>query len=216
MLGAFHVYAHMAVFHAAVRARGHRFADRFGEPPANPGVSASGNDSYAHPEDRLRYLADQLTGPFAGRLTPAGRRFVGWQLSAVAPLIGWHPQSPVTGRSLAPPSHPPGGYRRVNGVVARPDHQAGTLLVFNSERGVLHVVNLAVWVAFELCDGRDLAALRRSYAEVVVSKLTVVEAARHLDATLAQLREAGLIEPVTELAASARGGDTCRKKRSAP
>ncbi len=202
VLAACHVYAHMAVFHAAVRARGHRFAGRFGEPPANPGVSSSGSDSYAHAQDRLRYLAGQLTGPLAGHLTPAGRRFVGWQLSAVAPLIGWQPEAQLAGRPPAPRSHPPAGYRRVNGVVARPDQQAGALLVFNSERGVLHVVNLAVWVAFQLCDGRNLAALRHSYAEVVASKLTAPQAARHLDAALAQLREAGLIEPATESVSS--------------
>lgn len=202
VVAAFHVYAHMVLLHAAMRARGHQLAARFGEPPANPGVSSSQNEGYCGPRERLRYLGEQLTGPLAGKLTAAGRRFVGWQLDAIAPLAGWQFSQARADEAAVRRDHPSGGYRRATGTVARPDPRTGSLLVFNADRGVLHVANLAVWVAFELCDGRDLSALRNAYADVVASKLTSSEAVGHLDAALTQLLQAGLIEPATDRTAS--------------
>ena len=201
VLAAFHVYAHLTVFQAAARTRGSELAGKFGDPPDNPGVSPSPYPDYQRPEQRLRYLAEQLTGPLADDLTFAGRRFVAWQLDAIAPLAGWHfsPASQPATRE----TYPAAGYERAPGIVARLDPSTRSGQVFNPGSGLLHVVNLAGWVAFNLCDGRDLAALHRSYAEVTASKLTAADAAAHLDAALTQLREAGLI--------TAKGGDPCPK-----
>ncbi len=201
IVAAFHVYAHLAVFEAATRSRQNRLVRRFGAPPANPGVSASENDDYAQPEQRLRFLGEQLTGPLAGNLTPTGRRFVRWQLDSIAPIVDW-PAGPAQAvrsadfrqRPSARATHPAQGYRQAEGIVVRRDQQAGLLLAFNPGRGALHVINLAVWVAFELCDGRDLDAIRTSYADIVASKLSPADG-RHLAAALTQLRDAGLIEP---------------------
>lgn len=202
VLAAFHVYAHLTLFQAAARARGGGLAGRFGSPPGNPGVSPSPHRGYQRPEQRLRYLAGQLAGPLAGDLTPAGRRFVAWQLDAVAPLTGWQASPARPARPAARDAHPPAGYQRAPGLVARFDPQARSGLVFNPGRGLLHVLNLAGWAAFSLCDGRDLAALRRSYADVTASKLTPAAAAGHLDAALTQLRQASLITAATSPAAS--------------
>lgn len=202
VLAAFHVYTHLTLFQAAARTRGPRLAGKFGNPPDNPGVSSSPIRDYQRPEQRLRYLAEQLAGPLADDLTLAGRRFVGWQLDAIAPLTGWQISIASSGQPTARDAHPAAGYERAPGIVARLDPQARSGLVFNPDRGLLHVVNLAGWVAFNLCDGRDLGALRRSYADVTASKLTAADAAGHLDAALTQLREAGLITAVTHPAAS--------------
>jgi len=200
VLAAFHVYAHLTLFQAAVRSCGGRLAGKFGDPPDNPGVSPSPYPGYQRPDQRLRYLAEQLAGPLADDLTLAGRRFVAWQLDAIAPLTGW--QITPASRPADRDAHPAAGYTRVHGVVARLDPQARSGLIFNPASGLLHVVNLSGWVAFNLCDGRDLDAWRRSYADVTASKLTAADAAGHLDAALIQLREAGLITAVTEPAAS--------------
>ncbi len=214
VLAAFHVYAHVALFHAAVRSRGQGLAAEFGAPPANPGVSLSSNESYTRPEERLRYLGEQLAGPLAGGLTSVGRRFVSWQLDAIAPLIGWQVQASALQRPVVQRVHPAAGYERLPGLIARSDSRTGSGLIFNPERGLLHVVNLAAWIAFNLCDGRDLGALRRSYAGIVASRLSTAEAARHLAAALSQLAEAGLIKPLADRAAIAGGGDTCQKTHS--
>ena len=205
VLAAFHVYAHLMLFQVAARTRGRELAAKFGDPPDNPGVSPSPYPAYQRPEQRLRFLAEQLAGPLAGDLTLAGRRFVAWQLDAIAPLTDLQ-IGPVTGPA-ARDAHPAAGYERAPGLVARLDPQTRSGLVFNQGSGLLHVINLAGWVAFNLCDGRDLGALRRSYAEVTASKLTAADAARHLDTALTQLREADLI--------TVKGGDKCPKKPSA-
>lgn len=215
VLAAFHVYTHLTLFQAAARTRGRRLAGKFGNPPDNPGVSSSPNRSYQRPEQRLRYLAEQLTGPLADDLTLAGRRFVAWQLDAIAPLTGLQISPARPGQPTAQDAHPAAGYERARGIVARLDPQTRSGLVFNPGRGLLHVVNLAGWVAFNLCDGRDLSALRRSYADVTASKLTAADSAGHLDAALTQLREAGLITAVTDPLPARKGGDTCQKKHSA-
>lgn len=198
IIAAFHVYAHLAVFQAAIRARRDRLTDQFGQPPDNPGVSESDNDDYADPERRLRFLGEQLTGPLERDLTPTGRRLVRWQLAAIAPILDWSPApAQPAARPVPVQDSPAQGFRPAAGLVIRRDPQAGVLLAYNTERGALHVLNLAVWVAFELCDGRDLGSLRRSYAEIVASKLAPDQAARHLDAALAQLHGLGLIEPAS-------------------
>jgi hypothetical protein len=196
VLAAFHVYVHVVLFHAAVRARGQQLAAEFGDPPANPGVSASSNLSYARPEERLGFLAEQLTGPLAKDLTSAGRQFVGWQLDAIAPLLATPVTIATTLRPAAPSVHPSAGYEQVPGCAARRDPATGAGYVFNPESGLLHVLNLAAWVAFRLCDGRDLAAVRTSYEDLTASRLTGAGAASHLNAALAQLKEAGLIKPI--------------------
>lgn len=215
VLAAFHVYAHLTLFQAAARTRGRQLAGKFGNPPDNPGVSASPNRGYQRPEQRLRYLAEQLAGPLADDLTPAGRRFVAWQLDAVGPLTGWQINPARPSQPEARDAHPAAGYERASGVVARLDSQTRSGLIFNPGRGLLHVVNLAGWVAFNLCDGRDLGALRRSYADVTASKLTAIDAAGHLDTALTQLSEAGLITAATDLLPARKGGETCQKKHSA-
>src|SRR6185437_8886738 len=160
VLAAFHVYAHLTLFQAAARTHGRRLAEKFGDPPDNPGVSSSPHRGYQRPEQRLRYLAEQLTGPLADDLTLAGRRFVAWQLDAIAPLTGWQISHARPDHPAATDAHPAAGYERARGIVARLDPQAKSGLVFNPGSGLLHVVNLAGWVAFNLCDGRDLGALR--------------------------------------------------------
>lgn len=195
VLAAFHVYAHLALFQAAARTRGPLLAAQFGDPPGNPGVSPSPYPAYERPEQRLRFLAEQLTGPLAGDLTRAGQRFVAWQLDAIAPLTGW--EISLATRPTTPETHPAAGYERSPGLVSRFDPRASSGLIFNPGSGLLHVVNLTGWVAFSLCEGQDLDALRRAYADVTASKLAAADAARHLDAALSQLREAGLITAVT-------------------
>lgn len=215
VLASFHVYAHMVLFQAAVRARGGSLAADFGDPPVNAGVSrgTAGSDGYAHPEARLRYLAEQLLDKLAGHLTPAGRQFVTWQLDAIAPLTGWQLTGPA--EPPAPPAwqqphpaawrqpHPAGGYEHHPGLTLRPAPEAGCLFAFHPRTRVIHVLNLAAWAAFELCDGRDLAALRVAYAGLVAGKLPGTD--RQLDLALAQLSQAGLIRPAGH--AGTKGGD---------
>lgn len=202
VLAAFHVYTHLTLFQAAARTSGRQLAGKFGDPPDNPGVSPSPHRSYQRPEQRLGYLAEQLAGPLADDLTLAGRRFVAWQLDAIAPFTGWQISPARPGQPTARDAHPAAGYERARGIVARLDPRTRSGLIFNPGSGLLHVVNLAGWVAFNLCDGRDLDALRRSYADVTASKLTATEAAGHLDTALTQLREASLITAATDPAAS--------------
>ncbi len=205
VLAAFHVYAHMTLYHAAVAARSPAMSVQFGSPPANPGVSTARSHGYAEPQQRLRYLGEQLLGPLASDLTPAGRRFIAWQLAAIAPLTGWQPPPPAPPAPPAPSpdqaaarrEQPATGYRRTPGLALSPVPDARILLIFNPATNVLHTLNLAAWAAFEVCDGRDLAAMRTAHADLVSAKLTAAQAAVQLDAALAQLRQAALIEPAT-------------------
>lgn len=200
VLAAFHVYTHMMLFYKAVTLRGAALSRQFGEPPDNPGVSTLADDSYAGPERRLRYLAEQLLGPLAQGLTPAGRRFVQWQLAAVAPFIDLQlPQvrqdNTAINRSKI---FSQAGYEQTPRLKVRRCKDLGSLLVFNPSTRVLHVINLPAWIAFELCDGRMLDELRTAYARVLSTKVTDNRAAdSQLAAALGQLQEAGLIKPVS-------------------
>lgn len=197
VVAAFHVYAHVELFQAAVRAHGGNLAADFGNPTTSPGVSAGNSARYARSDERLRYLGEQLTGPLAGYLTSAGRRFARWIADAIAPLIGWQPAAPSVVRTQVHSDHPVRGYEQTRELLRRPAPDLECLYVFNPVNGILHVVNLAAWAAFEFCDGRNLAALRAAYAELVSSKLPAAEAARQLDIALTQLGQAGLIQPAS-------------------
>jgi len=120
----------------------------------------------------------------------------------MTPLIGWQVSPAGPGHPATGDTHPAAGYERARGIIARFDAQTGSGLIFNPESSLLHVVNLAGWVAFNLCEGQDLSALRRSYAGVTASKLPSADAAKNLDIALTQLREAGLIKPVINHAVS--------------
>jgi hypothetical protein len=205
ILSAFHVYAHMMLFDRAAKLRGAALSDQFGNPPENPGVSILTDDSYAGPGKRLSYLAEQLLGPLAQGLTAAGRRFVQWQLAAIAPLTDV--QLPPARRDDAAADLPEplsqAGYEQAPGLKVRRCKDLGLLLAFNPSTRVLHSINPAGWIAFELCDGRMLDELRTAYARVVSVKATDTRAAdRQLAAALTQLGRTGLIKPTSSARSS--------------
>jgi hypothetical protein len=201
VLSAFHVYTHMVLFHKATALRGTALSHQFGDPPDNPGVSILADGSYAGPEKRLRYLAEQLLGPLAQGLTPAGRRFVQWQLAAIAPLIDLQLPPVRQGDAATDLSETfsQAGYEQTPGLKVRRCKDVGSLLVFNPSTRVLHVINLPAWITFELCDGRMLDELRTAYASAVSTKITDGRAAdSQVTAALSQLCRAGLIKPVSK------------------
>jgi hypothetical protein len=201
VLSAFHVYTHMVLFHKATALRGAALSHRFGDPPDNPGVSTLTDESYAGPEKRLRYLAEQLLGPLAQGLAPVGRRFVQWQLAAITPLVDL--QLPLVRQEDAaidlPETFSQAGYEQTPGLKVRRCKDVRLLLVFNPSTRALHMINLPAWITFELCDGRTLDELRTAYASVVSTKVADGRAADSLlAAALSQLRGTGLIKPVSD------------------
>ncbi|MFF8815360.1 aKG-HExxH-type peptide beta-hydroxylase [Streptomyces pactum] len=78
-LGAFHVYAHLVLFRAALRTRltpGLR--ERFGDPePSDP------PSLYRFGTERARYLGEEILARGGDELTAHGREFVSWLLATV-------------------------------------------------------------------------------------------------------------------------------------
>nr|WP_241265773.1 HEXXH motif-containing putative peptide modification protein [Streptomyces boncukensis] len=82
-LGAFHVYAHMALFRQALRTRTTpELRERFGEPEAEDPPSL-----YRFGAERARYLGAEILRS-GGALTGSGREFVSWLLESVDRVEG--------------------------------------------------------------------------------------------------------------------------------
>ncbi|UNO41251.1 HEXXH motif-containing putative peptide modification protein [Streptomyces sp. MST-110588] len=83
-LGAFHVYAHMALFERALRTRlTPEIVERFGEPEALDKPSL-----YRFGPERAQYLGEEILARGEGALTDHGRAFVAWLLDTVKETAG--------------------------------------------------------------------------------------------------------------------------------
>jgi hypothetical protein len=194
VLAAFHVYAHMVLYQAAVRDYRAVLSDRFGAPRDNAAVSHSTGSSagYDDAAARARYLGEQLAGPLARHLTPDGRRLVGW-LRSVVPFC----DAPA-GSSVETPGEVPGAvvpHRRAPDLRLRPVPDASCMFVFRPQDRTLHCLNLAAWSVFEVCRGQSPEELAADYAELMRPKLSAPTAERYLRQGLARLAEGGLIRP---------------------
>jgi hypothetical protein len=202
VLFAFHVYAHVALFHAAAAYRAGELSDRFGDPPENAAVSRGAAGEYASAVQRAAFLGEQLAGSLTASLTSDGRRMVGWLLESTAPLIGWPPPPPrrdTANRQAAPdagsqgePSPPLPRYARATGVVVRPVPELEMAFAYNPGDRVVSCLNLNAWAVLELCDGP--ASIEPAYRDLVRARLPPAEARRQLRLALGQLAARGLIE----------------------
>ena len=97
--------------------------------------------------------------------------------------------------SQADPSRP--GVNRLSkrsGVRSRAVARAECLMVFSPADGKIHWLGLTAWLAFELCDGRSIDAIRAAYVGAIGTKLGRDDAQDALDSALASLERSGLIE----------------------
>lgn len=192
VLYAFHVYSHLALFQVAIDARGAALAGEYGTPGAHVTASLGTNQEYADAAARARYLGGRLAGPLRSQLTPEGQRMVEWLLRTTAPVLGID-QPPAAG----PPATVPATEQPVAPYLKTPDLRTRTLpeleclLAFAPTTRRLCSLNLAAWVAFELCDGHD--DLEARFQRVVASKLPPASASRQLRLALRQLEAHGLV-----------------------
>jgi hypothetical protein len=199
VLYAFHVYAHLALLQAAMETRGDKLTSEYGSPGKHVTASRGVSGEYADAAGRARYLGGQLAGPLSPHLTPEGQRMVHWLMGATAPILGG--DSPATSVSTPTPTAPTrtvgrvtGSYVQTPGLVTRALPDLECLLVFQPATRTLCSLNLAAWVAFELCDGRS--DLDEGYRSAVARKLPPAEASRQLRLALAQLEANGLVTAV--------------------
>jgi len=89
-------------------------------------------------------------------------------------------------------------YSRVPGVRLRPVPELGTCLAYTPAKPRLHQLNPTAWLVLELAQGHDEAGLEAAFFARATPDLTLTEARRSLDAAIALLREAGLLETLTE------------------
>jgi hypothetical protein len=80
------------------------------------------------------------------------------------------------------------------GVRLRPVPEQAMCFAYRPRPPALHGLNLASWLAMELCDGRDDEALARAYAEMTRVAGGAGDAPGALDWALGQLQQLGLIE----------------------
>ncbi|GAA4889864.1 HEXXH motif-containing putative peptide modification protein [Streptomyces coeruleoprunus] len=81
-LGAFHVYAHLVLFRAALRTRlTPELKERFGGPEAQDPPSL-----YRFGAERAHYLGEEILSRGGDELTDHGREFVTWLLETTAPV----------------------------------------------------------------------------------------------------------------------------------
>lgn len=191
VLYAFHVYAHLALFQAAIDTRGTALAAAYGTPGAHVTASRGTDEEYADAAARARYLGGRLAGPLQPQLTAEGRRMVRWMLRATAPMLRTDPGTADRRAATPTPDWQVRRYVKTPGLTTRALPELECLLVFAPATRRLCSLNLAAWVAFELCDGQD--GLESRFQSVVASKLPGPAASRQLRLALTQLEANGLV-----------------------
>ncbi len=186
-----HVYAHMILLQAVADARGE--AAEYGPRPngrlaITEGVSPRGGD-HETAAGRTRYLAERLLGDLSPCLTGEGRHLLTWLLDAVRPLLDW--SLPAT--AVEPPheatARPCGRYTRSANLLAKPC--AGRLILLDKTNGELHFLNLATWLAFELCDGEP--GIEKRYFEMLGGKADLEGSSALLTQALDELSKNRLV-----------------------
>lgn len=94
---AFHVYAHIELYRAAVGQADARLCREFGEPgsysTSRHAMSVSRDDGstpYSRSVERTRFLGRQLSSTWASQLTPDGLFLTRWLQRCLAPLVDWN------------------------------------------------------------------------------------------------------------------------------
>ncbi|HEU4408229.1 MAG TPA: HEXXH motif-containing putative peptide modification protein [Polyangiaceae bacterium] len=205
---AYHAYAHMRAFRAAVEHLGPALHAEFGAPhdyqaPAHA-MSVVNNAStapFSQAHERLNHLHEQLGGPLAPRLTPVGRSLVAWLWDAIDPAGELGPPPPAAGAAARAPAPAPLGpssarYRHNRGVPLRRSPSAEALFALEPGSQKIVTLNLAAWLAFELCDGKTEREVLSAYA--AATGLGADRAWVELAPALGELRASGMIVPASE------------------
>ncbi|RKH36034.1 hypothetical protein D7Y13_04595 [Corallococcus praedator] len=208
---AYHAYAHMQVFRAAVEHLGPGCHAEFGAPrdysaPAHA-MSVVNNDTqkpFSRAEERLDFLHTQLEGPLASRVTPYGREMIAWLWEAIRPLEALGSDRP--GGPMGPVARPPVltqgrapspvRYRQGRDLSLRRSPSSEVLFALDPGSRKIVTLNLPAWLAFELCDGKTEEEMLSSYTASL--GLGAERAWAQLAPTLEGLVSSGMIEPVTE------------------
>jgi len=206
-LFAYHAYAHMQVFRAAVEHAGPACHDAFGAPrdydaPAHA-MSVVKNDvkPFSRAEERLMYLHSQLAGPLSLRVTPYGRELVAWLWDTVRPLVegsrdGATPRVSAAGAPPAASGRAPSlvRYRQGRNLSLRRSPASEVLFALDPASRKIVTLNLSAWLAFELCDGKTEEEVLSSYTSSL--GLGADRAWAQLAPTLKGLVSSGMIEQV--------------------
>ncbi len=193
-----HVYAHMLLFQAMVDVHREALSDEFGPPlgdnlAVGRGASPDGRDETA--AARSEYLGDLLLGELSECLTEEGQKLLVWLLDATAPLLDRPRSEAPTGGGDGCHRRSRGGrYWRNEALLTRSCPRAGRLVALDRNSGELHFLNLATWLAFELCDG--LAGVEERYAGTLSGKADAAHAAELLDRALEELIRTRLVTEV--------------------
>ncbi|AKQ64577.1 hypothetical protein A176_001489 [Myxococcus hansupus] len=203
---AYHAYAHMQVFRAAVEHLGPSCHAEFGAPseyyaPAHA-MSVVKNDvkPYSRAEERLAYLHSQLAGPLSLRVTPHGRALVAWLWDTVRPLVegvvpeAAAPSAGVTAAVATGRAPSSVRYRQGRALSLRRSPASEVLFALHPASRRIVTLNLPAWLAFELCDGKTEQEVLSSYTSTL--GLGTDRAWAQLAPTLKGLVSSGMIEQV--------------------
>lgn len=216
---AFHAYAHMQVFRAAVQHLGPACHADFGAPhryraPAHAmSVVNNAASPFARAEERLEHLYEQLSGPLSPRVTPYGRELIAWLWDAIRPLqplvsaAGDRP-APGAENGAGAPSAParapaPTRYQQSRGLSLRRSPPCEVLFALDPGSQKIVTLNLAAWLAFELCDGKTEHEVLSAYAASL--GLGADSAWGQLAPALDGLVSSGMIERIPGEARAAEG-----------
>lgn len=174
---AFHAYAHMQVFREAVQHLGPACYAEFGAPqdydaPAHAmSVVKNETAAFSRAEERLDHLYEQLSGTLAPRVTRYGRALVEWLWDTIRPLrpeVAAAPVAraePVASAPSSPGRAPSSArYRQEQRLALRRSPSTEVLFAVDPGSRKIVTLNLAAWLAFELCDGKTEAELLSAYA----------------------------------------------------
>nr|AYM52395.1 hypothetical protein [Cystobacter sp.] len=207
---AYHAYAHMQVFRAAVQHLGPACHAEFGAPhdydaPAHA-MSVVNNDSkspFSRAEARLQHLYEQLSGALAPRVTPYGRKLVAWLWDSIRPLDviaddRSAARSELGTEAPAAPGRAPSSarYRQGQGLSLRRSPSSEVLFALDPGSRKIVTLNLSAWLAFELCDGKTEEEVLSVYAASL--GLGAERAWAQLAPALEGLASSGMIERVLE------------------
>ncbi|WP_342376830.1 HEXXH motif-containing putative peptide modification protein [Myxococcus stipitatus] len=209
-LFAFHAYVHMHVFRAAVEHLGPACHAEFGAPrdyqaPAHA-MSVVNNETavpYSRAEERLDFLHAQLSGPLSPRLTPHGRQLVAWLWDTLRPFerASTGPIESVAAPPRAPPSS--ARYRKGTHLSLRRSPSSEALFALDPRTQRIVTLNLAAWLAFELCEDKTEEEMLSAYTASL--GLGTERGWAQLAPTLEGLVASGMVERLPQ-AARASGG----------